>query len=105
MTTDQEFPAGSRHVVVRPGCALWAFDPARSGFTRIPLDVGDVIESLGHTPGWGADPGYGIHFKSRFPHASFRPSTGGVFAFRPAAGCLERTDDNTPVSITGGQPQ
>lgn len=62
---------------------------------RHHLAVGDVITSLGVTPGWGSDPGYGVHWtcdavvKDGVSHAEFKPSAGNIWSFHPVDGFLE----------------
>lgn len=64
------------------------------------LAVGDVITSLGYGPGWGSDPGYGIHFTTEQVQAAhvswaeFTPHAGGVFDYHPEDGWLEEIPDS-----------
>lgn len=96
-----QYPAGSRHRVLRDGARLTGLVP-KPGYQQgwsCHLAAGDVIEAAGYGPGWGSDPGYGIHF--RVPgvnFAEFQPSQGGAFNFGPADGWLEAVADDTPLT-------
>ena len=74
------------------------FPGSWTGWKQV-LMPGDVVECRGYRPGWGSDPGYGIHWTSeraRSACASFvelRPGTGTIFSFRPEPGLLEPIAD------------
>lgn len=105
MSARHLFPAGAKFKVIKEGAYLTGMKPmtgyggAYSGWQQ-NLHVGDVIQSLGFGPGWGSDPGYGIHWtteKARVEHVSFvefKPNgSGNWFTYWPAEGYLERVED------------
>lgn len=102
MNFAERYARGKRFRVIKAGAKLWGLTPIRpnvqQGWTQV-LEVGDVIESLGFGPGFGADPGYGINWTSeraKAEHAhslSFAPSEGGIWAYRPSEGYLEEVHD------------
>jgi hypothetical protein len=101
MALRDEYPKGQRFRVIKAGGSLSGMMPmaghsnAYQGWGQ-DLAVGEIITCLGYGPGWGSDPGYGIHFttdKVRQDHVSFaefRPMAGGAFDYHPADGYLEK---------------
>lgn len=96
----EAWPKGQQFTVVRAGGYLDGWQPvpdvhytAHRGW-RYNLAVGDVITCLGFGPGWGSDPGYGVHWTceaAREALASavqFQPSEGHIFSFKPKDGYL-----------------
>lgn len=102
-TKATDFPKGAKFRVVKDGARLSGMVPfaggAYQGWGHV-LAVGDVIESRGFGPGWGSDPGYGVHWtceavrEARASFVEFKPSgSGNWFTYWPAAGWLEQVCD------------
>jgi hypothetical protein len=96
----KEWPEGQKYRVVQDGAWLSGLKPEPGlsnayGGWRQDLAVGDVITSLGFGPGWGSDPGYGIHFSTDqvvaegVCYAEFKPMDGSLFNYHPKEGWLE----------------
>jgi hypothetical protein len=85
-----EYWPGRRFVVAQTGAYLSGMVPVlrHAWETRSrSLAVGEEIECAGYGPGWGGDPGYGVHWcDSEMQFAEFHPQHGGMFAFRPTPG-------------------
>lgn len=96
-----EYAPGARFRVIANGCTLDGMKPwegqssAWEGW-RQPLQIGDTLTCEGFGPGFGSDPGYGVEWSTEQSrsvtavHCEFRPMTGGMWAYRPAPGYLER---------------
>jgi hypothetical protein len=98
-TIRADWPRGKQFRVVQSGAWLSGMVPIGVGNAyqgwRQDLSIGDVITCLGFSPGWGSDPGYGIHFtteqaeQARACFVEFRPMAGGLFDYHPMDGWLE----------------
>lgn len=93
------FPAGAQFRVTAEGARLRGFTPAGRGAFHSwshDLHVGDVIECTRDVRGFGADPGYGVHWTSPDVDSAgavkvtFSPSQGSIFDYHPADGYLEQ---------------
>lgn len=97
-----QYERGRKFRVVAEGVTMrglvTAGRSAWSGWSA-PLAVGDVVECLGFGPGWGSDPGYGVHWTSDTAreagasHVEIHPGVGGIFDYRPKPGILEPMED------------
>lgn len=89
-----EYAPGGRFRVIREGARLTWWNSDGTGDDR-ELKVGEVIQCAGYGPGWGSDPGYGIHFynPARVEPCEFRPSTFSPVSSRPLPGYLEPVTD------------
>lgn len=105
MNPVKKYARGKRFRVIKAGAQLRGLTlvpgvhyTAHQGWTQ-DLALGDVIESLGYGPGFGADPGYGInwtseHAKAERAHSlTFYPEEGGIWSYRPPEGYLEEVTD------------
>jgi hypothetical protein len=108
MTTSSDWPKGKKFRLLKAGyldgmIPMRLHPNAHQGWQQ-QLSVGDVITCEGYGPGWGSDPGYGVHFstpQSKAEHvvfAEFRPMAGGLFNYRPADGWLEPVEEEAPIS-------
>lgn len=96
-----DFRPGRKFRVVKPGLCLRGWVPvvgASQGWGH-DLNVGDVVECLGHGPGMGSDPGHGLEFTSEAAreagafHVEIQPNVGGIWNFHPPVDSLEPVDD------------
>ena len=93
-----EYAPGAQFRVIKEGTRLIGMVPiaphTQQGWGQA-LKSGDIVTCTGFGPGWGSDPGYGVEFttpESITAHAGscqLIPSTGGMWAERPAPGILE----------------